>query len=163
MQLTADELAHVVNVWPVARLGTVQPSGAPQLVPIVCVADAGMVYMPVDGKPKRGDALQRLRNVAHCSAVCLLLDHYDENWQALWWLRIDGVAEVVSYAPANAEHFARIEVLLRAKYRQYSDVAVFRTPPTMLRVTPTQHTAWSVRPVDWPSLRSPSAAYVQRT
>ncbi len=161
MQLTDDELAHVVNVWPVARLGTVQPSGAPQLVPIVCVADAGLVYMPIDGKPKRGGTLQRLRNVAHSSAVCVLLDHYDEDWQALWWLRLDAVAEVLAHAPGHAAEFARVEALLRAKYPQYSALEVFRPPPAMLRLTPTRHTAWSVQPVDW--LRLPSASYVQRT
>ena len=163
MQLTADALAHVVNVWPVARLGTVQPSGAPQAVPIVCVADAGVLYMPIDGKPKRGGTLQRLRNVAHCSAVCVLLDHYDTDWQALWWLRIDGVAEVLSYPPAHAVEFARVEALLRAKYPQYSELDVFRSPPTMLRVIPTRHTAWSVQPMDWLRLPSPAASYVQRT
>lgn len=149
MQLTTQQLSHVVDVWPVARLGTVHPSGAPQMVPIVCVVDMGLIYTPIDGKPKRNAVLQRLRNVAQSAAVCVLLDHYDEDWQALWWVRVDGIAELLSNEPAHAGAFARVERLLRAKYPQYSDVQVFPPPPRMLRVTPTRHAAWSAQPMDW--------------
>ena len=152
MQLSADQLAHVLQVWPVARLGTLHPGGTPQLVPIVFVAEGSLIYTPIDGKPKRGDHLQRLRNVEHRRAVCVLLDHYNEDWQSLWWLRIDGQADVLAHDGATAAEFLRVERMLRAKYSQYATVDAFRAQPTMLRVTPGWHVAWSARPMEWSAL-----------
>ena len=152
MQLTADQLAHVLHVWPVARLGTLHPGGTPQLVPIVFVADGLAIYTPIDGKPKRGDRLQRLNNVGYRRDVCVLLDLYDDDWQALWWLRMDGVADALVRDGATDAEFFRVEAMLRTKYPQYATVDAFRAQPTMLRVTPIRHVAWSARPVEWSAL-----------
>ena len=45
----------------------------------------------------------------------MLVDHYDDDWTQLWWVRLDGVAEVVV---DGAEHEYAI-ALLEAKYPQY--------------------------------------------
>jgi len=148
MQLNATELSHVLAVWPVARLATQSEGGWPGLVPIVFVALGGVVYSAIDGKPKRGGELQRLRNVASDPRATLLLDRYDDDWHALWWLRIDVRADVVAAAAMPA-----VERALREKYRQYRDVAVFREPPQLLRMRVERHVAWSARAVDWLAIR----------
>ena len=80
----------------VARLGTVRPDGRPHIV-VCCFALAGeVVYSAVDDKPKTTVALQRLRNLTTNAAASLLADHYDEDWTALWWIRLDGVGRVIA-------------------------------------------------------------------
>ena len=48
----------------------------------------------VDDKPKATTALRRLDNVRAHPAVSLLVDHYDDDWTRLWWVRVDGTAVV---------------------------------------------------------------------
>ena len=78
----------------VARLATVGGK-IPHLVPVVFVHLDGILWIPVDGKPKRHFHLKRLRNIRNNPRVCLLIDHYEDNWQALWWVRIDARATIV--------------------------------------------------------------------
>lgn len=105
----------------VARLATVGAEARPHLVPITFVLDrdpasgADLVVSAVDAKPKRSRRLRRLANVAANSAVCLLVDHYEDDWDALWWVRADGVASVEQAPPAGAGE------LLAAKYVQYRE------------------------------------------
>lgn len=152
MQLDPRQLSHLLDVWPVARLASTGPSGQPHLVPIVFVALDGAIYSPVDGKPKRNGTLQRMRNVASAESVSLLIDNYDDDWDLLWWVRIDANAKVVTNAELSSHELTRIVDALHAKYPQYGSVALFRAEPTLLRLRPTRHTAWSARPVAWESL-----------
>jgi PPOX class probable F420-dependent enzyme len=152
VQLDPRQLSHLLHVWPVARLASVGPAGQPHLVPVVFVALDGAIYSPIDGKPKRGGMLQRMRNVAREESVSLLLDEYDDDWDLLWWVRIDAKADVVTHAEPAPHSFAQIVDALHAKYRQYDSVDVFKGQPTLLRLRPTRHNAWSVQQVAWESL-----------
>lgn len=78
----------------VARLATVNPNGTPHLVPICFALVGDRVVTVVDHKPKTTTNLQRLTNVRANPAVTLLVDHWDEDWSNLWWIRIDGRAFV---------------------------------------------------------------------
>jgi PPOX class probable F420-dependent enzyme len=98
----------------VARLATVGATGRPHLVPIVFALDGDVVFSAVDAKPKRTTALKRLENIAANPRVALLADHYDEDWDALWWARADGIARVASEADAR-----RGIALLAERYEQY--------------------------------------------
>jgi PPOX class probable F420-dependent enzyme len=84
----------------VARLATVRPDGAPHLVPLVFALVGDTAYSAVDAKPKRTTQLQRLANVRVEPRCALLVDHYDDDWSQLWWVRADGTAEVVDSPPA---------------------------------------------------------------
>jgi len=150
MQLNPRQLSHVLAVWPVARLASIGPRGRPQQVPIVFVAVDGVIYSPIDGKPKRGGTLQRIRNVARDTSVSVLLDHYDSDWRRLWWLRIDADADVVAGGDAATDP---VVAALRRKYPQYGSTEVFSGTPTLLRLKPRRHVAWSTQPVEWESLR----------
>jgi PPOX class probable F420-dependent enzyme len=68
----------------------------------------------VDEKPKRTRALQRLRNIEANPNVEVLIDHYDDDWSQLWWVRLRGRAHVV-------DHDERALELLAAKYPQYRE------------------------------------------
>ena len=63
-------------------------------MPVVFVVQGNEILLVVDAKPKRTTALKRLRNIAENPAVSLLVDHYEEDWSRLWWVRADGTASV---------------------------------------------------------------------
>ena len=73
----------------------------------------------VDAKPKVTPRLQRLANVRAHPRASLLVDHYEEDWDALWWVRVDGPAAVLD---DGEEREAALAALI-AKYRQYATAA----------------------------------------
>jgi PPOX class probable F420-dependent enzyme len=101
----------------VARMGTTGPDGRPHVVPVVFAVDGDTVFTIVDPKPKRGPRLKRLANIEANPRVTLLVDHYEESWRALWWVRADGTAAVEEQGPSRD----RALELLRAKYEQYAE------------------------------------------
>jgi PPOX class probable F420-dependent enzyme len=76
----------------VARLATADAAGLPHPVPVTFAVDGDVVNSAVDAKPKRGTALKRLAN----PAVALLVDHYADDWNELWWVRADGTGRIVN-------------------------------------------------------------------
>ena len=99
----------------VARLATIDPQGKPHLVPVTFALEGDTIYFAIDAKPKRTTDLQRLRNIAANPSVCLLADHYEEDWTSLWWVRVDGTARIVD----DAARAGRGLDLLAARYPQY--------------------------------------------
>jgi PPOX class probable F420-dependent enzyme len=105
---------------PVAVLATVGSDCAPHLVPVVFVVHDGVVYTAVDAKRKTTQRLRRLANIEGNPKVSMLVDHYDEDWTQLWWVRADGVATIHHSGEAMATGYA----LLRRKYVQYQRIAL---------------------------------------
>jgi PPOX class probable F420-dependent enzyme len=101
---------------PVARLATADGAGAPHLVPIAFALVGETIYSAVDGKPKRTRALRRLANVAVNPRVAVLADHYEGDWERLWWVRADGAARVLDVAVPEAQ--GALEALA-ARYERY--------------------------------------------
>ena len=100
-----------------ARLATIRPDGSPRLVPICFALEGDRLYSAVDHKPKRSRRLARLADVERDPRVEVLIDHYDEDWSRLWWVRLRGRAQVV------ARHERALQ-LLCGKYPEYR-----RRPP----------------------------------
>lgn len=136
MPIPEAEVERLLDAWPVARLATTAPGGAPHVVPIVFARANGALWSPIDGKPKRGDRPARVRNVVHEPRVALLLDHYDPDWRRLWWIRVEGRAELVSGDEAA-------EFALRAKYPQYREVPLYAGEPLLIRVVPSRIASWT--------------------
>ena len=107
-------------------------------MPIVFARDGGELCSPIDGKPKRGGELARERNLRADPRVALLLDHYEDDWERLWWLRIDGRAERSSARRSTA----RALEALRAKYPQYARVPLSRGEPRLLRIAIERVSSW---------------------
>ena len=105
---------------PVAMLATVGSDSAPHLVPVVFAVHGEVVYTAIDAKRKTTPRLRRLINIEGNPRVSMLVDHYDNDWTQLWWVRADGVA-TVHY---SGEEMAVGYALLRAKYTQYQRIAL---------------------------------------
>jgi PPOX class probable F420-dependent enzyme len=101
----------------VARLATIDPDGRPHLVPITFALDRDMLYSAVDHKPQRSQRLRRIENARARPEVTILVDHYEENWQRLWWVRLRGRARVLDDGQER-EHALE---LLADKYEQYRE------------------------------------------
>jgi PPOX class probable F420-dependent enzyme len=107
----------------VARLATVGREGVPRLVPVTFAllddGDEGLgtVVTVVDHKPKATTDLRRLRDISDNPGVCLLVDHYEDDWERLWWVRADGRARIAEAGPDHERAVDR----LAGKYAQYRE------------------------------------------
>lgn len=122
---------------PVARLATLRADGTPRLVPFTFVLLGDVVCSAVDDvKPKRSTRLARLDDVRRDPRVALVADHYADDWSALWWVRVDGTAEVHETGPLWGDALAA----LVAKYPQYA-----AAPPDgpVLVITPDRWSGWT--------------------
>jgi len=111
-------VADALQTARVARLGTAGVDGAVRLVPICFAVVDDWVVGAVDHKPKRTGQLRRLDDMEATGSATVLVDHFEEDWSRLWWVRIRGRAVV---------HRERDDVAvaalaaLTAKYAQYRE------------------------------------------
>jgi len=120
-------------------LGTVHAERGVDAVPVVFVVHEDRLVIPIDTvKPKSGRRLQRLRNLELDGRAVLLVDHYDDDWTTLWWVRVHGNAR--EHAPTAAQ----IEAL-RARF------AAYRAAGTIISVIvldPRELTGWAAGPTE---------------
>ena len=100
--MTPEQARERFAAGRVARLATATADGRPHIVPVVFAVDGDVIYSVVDAKPKRTTALRRLANIAENPSVSMLVDHYSDDWDQLWWVRADGRARVLSAGGAAA-------------------------------------------------------------
>ena len=116
----------------VGRLATVTADGRPHVVAVCFALAGGRIYTAVDAKPKSTRALRRLDNVRATGRASLLVDHYEEDWSKLWWVRVDGRAEVLSECRPAIDALA-------AKYEQYRAA---RPAGPVIALTPEAWRTW---------------------
>ncbi|HLM65416.1 MAG TPA: TIGR03668 family PPOX class F420-dependent oxidoreductase [Acidimicrobiales bacterium] len=163
--METDVMRRRVAEARVGRLATVTPEGRPHVVPccfaLVPGPGAGgldvgagggpgagvtgaagvtggggdTLVSAVDAKPKSTLALRRLANLRAHPAASLLVDRYDEDWSALWWVRVDGTGRVLDDGPARE----RALDVLAAKYAPYRER---RPPGPVVAIAVTAWRAW---------------------
>jgi PPOX class probable F420-dependent enzyme len=121
-------------------LATHNPRGGIDIVPCTFALVDDTIVTAVDHKPKRTNRLQRLENIRLNQSVTVLVDHYDDDWSALWWVRARGDAHVVD-DPAGD-----LIAPLVAKYEQYR-----QQPPAgaAIVIQVTDLVGWSAVPTDY--------------
>lgn len=132
MRLGEEEAWRRVRDSDHGVLGSVHPERGVDLVPVVYAVTSDGVVIPVDTvKPKETTRLQRLDNIAHDPRCTLLVEHYDDDWSQLWWVRISGEgheADVAEVWPA-----------VRERFPQYADQASIAGG---ILLTPCRITGW---------------------
>ena len=120
----------------VGRLATVTASGQAHVVPLCFALVGEVVYSAVDHKPKRSANLRRIDNIVATGSTSLVVDHFEEDWSALWWVRLDGIGRLV-----EDEREAAVAMdALTAKYQQYQ-----QRPPVgaIVAIDVANWTGWS--------------------
>ena len=120
----------------VAHMATVGVDGRPHIVPITFAPEGDVLFFAVDHKPKKTTDLQRLRNIEANPAVSVLVDHYDDDWTRLWWVRADGSARILH----EGAEFERGISLLAERYAQYQSA---RPDGPVVAITIERMTGWS--------------------
>ena len=131
---------QILDCFPVARLGQLDGAGAAQNLPFVFARADGALWSPIDGKPKKHAALDRINWIEDHPEVCVLVDHYEADWSRLWWLKLYCVGRVVR---GHHEHWQVAQNALANKYSQYEDLPMFAGQPTMLRFEIKRWKSWA--------------------
>lgn len=135
-----ETLLHgVLDRMPVARLALIDGDGRPEAMPIVFARVGARLFSPIDGKPKKHGRLARLAHLERNPAVNLVLDHYAVNWAALWWVKLDADATIVT--DGNDTDWDAAVAALSAKYPQYATTPLFTGVPTLI-VLPWSRVRW---------------------
>jgi PPOX class probable F420-dependent enzyme len=107
MQMDADRCREQLAAAHHGVLGTVHADRGVDAVPVVFVVVGDLIVIPIDTvKPKAGARLQRLRNLEADHRAVLLVDHYDDDWSALWWVRVHGPAHEAEPSVDQLEQLA---------------------------------------------------------
>jgi len=109
----------------VARLATADQYARPHIVPIV--------FTPIDAKRKSVEDwrdLRRIKNIETNGRASILADVYQENWSKCAWVRIDGVADILT---KGDDHRHALN-LLAGKYKQYEGMPLRDAPVIRVRI-----------------------------
>ena len=136
MSLGPDEARALVAGARVARLATTNPGLGVDIVPITFALLSGdRVVSIVDQKPKSTTRLRRLANIRAHPEVTVLVDHYEDDWERLWWVRLRGTASVI----AEGDAFVEARDALVGRYPQYSQAP---PPGPVISVAVEEWTGW---------------------
>ena len=135
----SDRQIELLNQTPVGHLATADANGRPHVIPFCFVCDGGVIYSVLDAKPKSTDlkSLRRVRNILANPRVSVVIDHYESDWSRLWYLLVQGSAELLEPCPEQAAAIS----LLRGKYHQYREMDLEDSP--VIKITPERATGWS--------------------
>jgi len=103
--VTLDELppwAHELVVGArVGRLGLLDETDRPRVLPVTFAVLEGAVWSAIDDKPKRAAEPARVRRLRRRPEAALLVDEYDDDWSRLAWVELRGVVAVLEAAAAR--------------------------------------------------------------
>ena len=118
----------------VGRLGFLDDSGAPRVLPVTHALAEGRIWSAIDRKPKRAGEPARVRFLRRDGRAALTVDRYSDDWSELAWVQVLGTVAVVDLADGAAGLEA-----LSAKYEQYRD-----QPPQgpLLALEPERYLWW---------------------
>ena len=140
-QLTAnaDQLLRSARV---GHLATASPEGHPHVIPVCFAFDGESVFSVLDRKPKSTAVtrLRRVRNILANPQVSLVVDHYEEDWQRLWYVLVLGRAGL----PGLRGRMGVGDGIIAGKIPPIPGDGPFRKPDN-------QDRARALRPVELPS------------
>lgn len=139
--ILSDEERAFAESHRVAHLATADGSGAPHVVPLCYALDGGSLYFVVDEKPKATKRLKRMRNLEANPRAAVVIDDYDDAWARLAYLLIEGPTSIVD----DPHEYERVVVLLRRRYRLYTDMALSMAANPMVRVTIQRSHFWAMK------------------
>ncbi|MGB2691874.1 MAG: pyridoxamine 5'-phosphate oxidase family protein [Thermodesulfobacteriota bacterium] len=130
----------LINSHRIARMATVDELGKPLVIPVCFVYDGTFIYSPIDKKQKSVSAskLKRVRNITGNPNISLVIDNYVENWSLLYYLIIQGTAEMI-YA---GQEYQNALTILTEKYSQYAEMGLESLGAPVIKITPEKIITW---------------------
>ncbi len=124
----------------VARMATVDEAGKPHIVPICYVFVSGLIYTPIDKKPKSVsvNTLKRISNIRSNPNVSFIIDKYYEDWSRLYFLKIAGLASLIE----EGEEYENSLLSLCEKYSQYRDMDLLNLGLPIIKISPRRIVSW---------------------
>jgi PPOX class probable F420-dependent enzyme len=117
-----------------ATFATVHPTRGVDAVPVVFAVVDRTIVVPIDTvKPKSTTRLQRLENLRVDPRCSLVVDHYEDDWSQLWWVRVHGRGAEAALTPELVE-------ALTARYPPYRREDAIATA---IRIIPDRITGWA--------------------
>ena len=138
---TLDDVRATLEAARHGYLSTASPEGDPHLQPVVFQLVGDSIYIAIDEKPKTTLRLRRLTNIESNPKFALLVDHYDDDWNQLWWILLRGPADVLWPSEWDGGEADKVIAALRVKYPQYESMGLEERP--LLKLTPERVTRWS--------------------
>jgi PPOX class probable F420-dependent enzyme len=139
---TIDELPDwaldLVAGSPVGRLGLLDDTGRPRVLPVTFALVGELLYSAIDRKPKRVAEPARVRYLRRRPDCALTVDRYSDDWAELAWVQALGRVDVIEAASAPDALAA-----LTAKYAPYRSEP---PPGPLLRLRPDRFLFWSAAP-----------------
>ena len=126
----------------VGHLATSDRHGQPHVIPVCFALHEGNLYSVLDQKPKRAPLtrLRRVRNILANPTAALIVDHYQEDWQGLWYILVWGPASLLTEGDESEDERAAAVDVLQRKYRQYREMDIADNP--VVKLTPERVAAW---------------------
>lgn len=118
-KLSVPEAHEKLERSRLGHLATVRADGRPHVVPIVYASIGDSLVTMVDHKPKTTQHLQRLENIESNPWVSVVVDEWSEDWEQLWWVRVDGQA----FVHRDDDVWREARMAMVAKYAQYREKA----------------------------------------
>ena len=140
MVASIKQYVEIFRLCPVAHLATADQDAIPHVIPVCCVSDGNAIFSVLDQKPKtvKLTNLKRVKNILCNPKVSLVIDHYDNDWQKLWYLLVMGNASVIETGPTHSKALD----LLHIKYPQYNNMDIDNNP--IIEINPTRIVSWGI-------------------
>jgi PPOX class probable F420-dependent enzyme len=124
----------------VARMATVDETGKPHIVPICYAFVSGLIYTPIDKKPKSVtvNTLGRIKNIRSNPYVSFVIDKYYEDWNRLYYLKITARASLLD----RGEEYENSLMSLSEKYSQYRDMDLLNLRLPVIKILPLRIISW---------------------
>jgi PPOX class probable F420-dependent enzyme len=136
VRLDREEAWSMLSTAEHGVLSTVHPERGVDAVPAVfSVLDDRRLAIPIDTvKPKSTTRLRRLANIDRDPRCVLLVDHYDDDWSRLWWVRVHASAFVTDEVPVELRRFpayAAPDAIVAAIVLTATEVTGWRATPSV--------------------------------
>jgi len=140
MNQTDNYTTRYISKKRIAHFATCDGKGAPTVIPICFVYHSGIVYTPLDKKPKKilPTKLKRVKNILENPFVSLVVDKYNEDWQRLSYVLINGTASLIY---SGQEYESALDMLC-GKYKQYSEMKLNKLGLPVIKIVCNKIITW---------------------
>lgn len=131
---------EILEAARIGRMATVDNNGMPHLVPICFVYTSGLLYTPIDKKPKTTsvNSLKRIQNINSNPNTSFLIDKYYEDWDRLYFLKISATSSLID----SGDEYENALMSLCEKYPQYQDMDLLNLGLPVIKLTPLKIVSW---------------------